>query len=343
MNYPLPSFIKRFFSHYLPVQKGLSVNTIQAYRDAVKLLLCHAADTVKIAVDQLAVEDISEKIVLGFLDHLEQSRGCSKTTRNARLAAIRSLFEFIARQEPVLLVHCGRIRAIPLKRAEHKTIDYLDEKQMQVLLDTVDVNSRTGMRDRALLMLLYNTGARVSEIVALQLDDLRLDDSAQIRLLGKGRKQRSCPLWPETVTALKSYLLQRAAKDPGTQQVFLNANGAPITRFGIRYITRKYGAQAQVTQPHVTAKRVNPHTIRHTSAMHLLRAGNDINMVSYWLGHADINTTHIYVEIDMEMKRKMIATVGAPKLGNEVPWQQPHVLQWLNQLAKKPQLCGLNC
>ena len=342
MKHPLGSFIKRFFSHYLPVQKGLSVNTILAYRDAVKLLLCHTADTVGIAVDELAVEDISEKIVLGFLDQLEQRRGCSTRTRNARLAAIRGLFEYIARQEPVLLVHCGQIRAIPLKRTEHKTVDYLEEKEMQALLDAVDVNSRTGMRDRALLLLLYNTGARVSEIVALELDDLRLDDSAQIRLLGKGGKERSCPLWPETVTVLKSYLHQRVPKKPGTQQVFLNANGAPITRFGIRHITRKYGAQAQVKQPDVTAKPVNPHTIRHTSAMHLLRAGNDVNMVSYWLGHADINTTHIYVEIDMEMKRKMIAKAGAPDIGNKTPWQQPHVLQWLNRLAKEPQLCGLN-
>ncbi|MBT8368883.1 MAG: site-specific integrase [Deltaproteobacteria bacterium] len=342
MNHPLGSFIKRFFSHYLLVQKGLSVNTILAYRDAVKLLLCYAADTVKKAVDELTVEDISEKIVLGFLDHLEQIRGCSTRTRNARLAAIRSLFEYIARQEPVLLVHCAQIRAIPLKGAEHKTVDYLNEKEMQAVLDAIEVNSRTGMRDRALLMLLYNTGARVSEIVALELDDLRLDDSAQIRLLTKGRKERSCPLWPETVTALKSYLHQRAPKEPDTQRVFLNANGVPITRFGIRYITRKYGAQAQVKQSNVTAKRVNPHTIRHTSAMHLLRAGNDVNMVNYWLGHANINTTHIYVEIDMEMKRKMIAKAGAPNVSNKIPWQQPHVLQWLNQLVKKPQLCGLS-
>lgn len=342
MNHPLASFIKRFFSHYLPIQKGLSINTIAAYRDAVKLLLCYAADTLKIALDELTLEDISEKIVLAFLDQLEQSRGCSTTTRNARLAAIRSLFEYIARQEPVLLVHCAQIRAIPIKRAVHRTIDYLQEKEMQAVLDAVDVNSPTGMRDKALLMLLYNTGARVSEIVALALDDLRLDDAAQIRLLGKGRKERACPLWPETVAVLKSYLQQRTPKQLSVQQVFLNAKHAPITRFGIRHITRKYGAQAQVKQPHKTAKRVNPHTIRHTSAMHLLRAGNDINMVSYWLGHADINTTHVYVEIDMEMKQKMIVSAGAPYVGNKTPWQQPHVLHWLNRLAKEPQLCGLN-
>jgi len=338
MNHLLAGFIKRFFSHYLPVQKGLSVNTILAYRDAVKLLLCYVADTAKISVDKLTVEDITERRVLGFLDECEQRRGCSSRTRNARLATIRSLFDYIARQEPVLIVHCGQIRAIPLKRAEHKIVGYLEEKEMQAVLNEIDVNSRTGVRDKALLMLMYNTGARVSEIVALELNDLRLDDSAQIRLQCKGGKERACPLWPETTTVLKDYLHQRALKQPDTQRVLLNANGAPITRFGIRYITRKYGAQAN--QVGKAVKPVNPHTIRHTSAMHLLRAGNDINMVSYWLGHADLNTTHIYVEIDMEMKRKMIENAGAPKIGRNAPWQKPDVLQWLDGLSKEPQLCG---
>ncbi len=336
MNHLLAGFIKRFFSHYLPVQKGLSVNTILAYRDAVKLLLCYVADTIKISIDRLAVEDITEKRVLDFLDHCEQTRGCSTRTRNARLAAIRGLFDYIARQEPVLIVHCGQIRAIPLKRAEQQMVAYLEEKEMQAVLNEVDVNSRTGMRDKALLMLMYNTGARVSEIVALELGDLRLDDTAQIRLQGK---ERACPLWPETVTVLVDYMQQRALKQPNTERVFLNANGAPITRFGIRYITRKYGIQAN--QVGKVAKPVNPHTIRHTSAMHLLRSGNDINMVSYWLGHVDINTTHIYVEIDMEMKRKMLSKAGAPELGKKAPWQKPHMIQWLERLTKEPQLCGV--
>ena len=337
MNHLLADFIKRFFSHYLPVQKGLSVNTILAYRDAVKLLLCYVADTIKIPVDELTVEDITVKMVLGFLDEYEQKRGCTPRTRNARLASIRNLFDYIARQEPMLILHCGQIRSIPLKRAEHKMVGYLEEKEMQAILNAVDINSRTGVRDKALLMLMYNTGARVSEIVALELDDLRLDDSAQIRLHGKGGKERACPLWPETATVLKDYLVKRELKQPGTQCVFLNANGVPITRFGIRYITRKYGAQA--CQVNKAAKPVNPHTIRHTSAMHLLRSGNDINMVSYWLGHADLNTTHIYVEIDMEMKRKMIAKAGAPKIGKKAPWQKPNVLQWLDRLSKESQLC----
>ena len=171
---------------------------------------------------------------------------------------------------------------------------------MQVILDSVQSNSRTAIRDQALFLLLYNTGARVSEIVELQLCDLRLDGTPQVDLLGKGRKHRTCPLWPETVAALRSYLKQRTAKQPTTEPLFLNANGVAITRFGIRYITAKYTAAGQHRCPSLKSKNVSPHTIRHTTAMHLLRSGNDVNMVSYWLGHVDINTTHIYLEIDME-------------------------------------------
>lgn len=342
MNYSLAPFLKRFFSHYLPVQKGLSVNTIHAYRDAVKLLLCYAADSLRISVDELTVESITQSLILGFLDHLEQTRGCTKRTRNARLAAIRSLFAFIAREEPVLVGQCQAIRSIPLKRAEHKTIDYLEEGEIQALLDTVDINSRTGIRDRALLMVLYNTGARVSEIVSLDIADLRLTDSAQVKLHGKGNKERTCPLWPETVQAIEVYLKKRAPNEQSIQQVFLNANGDPITRFGIRHVTRKYGEQAKTKQPSLYTKSVNPHNLRHTTAMHLLRAGNDINMVSYWLGHADLNTTHIYIEIDMEMKRNMLEKVDAPRSKDIALWRKPNILKWLDGLTKKMDLCAVN-
>jgi site-specific recombinase XerD len=340
MNHPLASYLKRFFSHYLPVQKGLSPHTLAAYRDAVKLLLGYLADTLKLSVDALTVEAITAARVSDFLDHLEQVRGCRTVTRNARLAAIRSLFAFIAREEPVLMPQCQAIRTIPLKRAEHNTVEYLEEDEMQAVLDAVNIDSRTGVRDRALLMVLYNTGARVSEIVGLTQNDLRLDGAcAQVKLLGKGRKPRICPLWPETAEALEAYLQQRHPAQPATEPVFLNANGLPITRFGIRYITRKYGARALPPSSH---KVVNPHSVRHTTAIHLLRAGNDINMVSFWLGHADINTTHIYVEIDMEMKRNMLAKAGAPSVDRKPPWQRPDILQWLRNLTKRPELCGAN-
>ena len=195
MTHSIAKFIKPFFSHYLPIQKGLAPNTVLAYRDAIKLLLCYAADTLKKSIEELCVEQLDESIVLDFLDHLENTRGCTPRTRNARLAAIRALFSFIAREEPSLLLHCQMIRTIPVKRTQHKTVDYLEENEMQALLNAVNLNSRTGVRDNALLLLLYNTGARVSEIVGLKEADLRLDGAAQVKLLGKGNKYRSCPLW----------------------------------------------------------------------------------------------------------------------------------------------------
>jgi len=213
---------------------------------------------------------------------------------------------------------------------------------MQAVFDAVDINSRTGIRDRALLLFLYNTGARVSEVVNLELSDLRSGDAAQITLHGKGNKDRSCPLWPETAAALEAYIKERRPRTQETQQLFLNANGGPITRFGIRHITRKYGTQAQAKCPSIGAKPLNPHRIRHTTAMHLLRAGNDINMVSYWLGHADLNTTHVYVEIDMETKRRMLEKTSAPNISRKAPWRRPHVLQWLKDLEKRPELCAAN-
>jgi site-specific recombinase XerD len=256
----LAKFIKRFFSHYLPVQKGLALNTILAYRDAIKLLLCYSADTSNKNVELLRVEDIDESLVLAFLEHLENARSCSAATRNARLAAIRALFGFIAREEPSLLLHCQSIRTIPLKRTQHKTVDYLEENEMQALLDAVQPNSRTAVRDKALVLLLYNTGARVSEIVQLKVADLRLDDPPRVNLMGKGRKHRSCPLWPDTLKALKDYLNQRAPKDPAAHQLFLNANGSPLTRFGLRHIIGKYANAAKDQCPSIADKAVTPHS-----------------------------------------------------------------------------------
>lgn len=343
MTHMLANYMKRFFSHYLPVQRGLAQNTILAYRDAIKLLLCHAADTFKKSVDELTVEEIDQSVVLAFLDHLENVRCCCAKTRNARLAAIRAFFGFLAREEPCLLLHCQTVRAIPVKRTEHKMGDHLEEKEMQAVLDGVDIKSRTGIRDKALLLLLYNTGARASEVVGLELTDLGLGEAPQVKLLGKGKKHRSCPLWPETAEALKAYLDRRAPKHPSNQRLFLNANGSPITRFGLRYIVRKYGIAASNTCPSISTKTVNPHTIRHTTAMHLLRSGNEVNMVSYWLGHADINTTHAYLEIDMEMKRRMLANTQPPTVDKPPQWQTPEILEWLNRVAQSPELCGVAC
>lgn len=342
MTHAIADFMKPFFSHYLPVQRGLSINTIASYRDAIKLLLSYVADHLKKSVDALDLADLTEAAVLGFLDHVQQQRGCSPQTRNARLAAIRCLFAFIARTQPDWLAQCRQIRSIPLKRTEQVSVDYLEEAELQALMDAVEINARTGVRDRALLLLLYNTGARVSEIVALDLNHLRSSGSAQVELRGKGNKHRTCPLWPETVAVLKDYLQQRFPKQPETRTLFLNANGAPMTRFGIRHIIGKYAAIAAVQCPSLKAKIVTPHTLRHTTAMHLLRSGNDLNMVSYWLGHANINTTHIYLEIDMEMKRKMIEKAAAPAIHDKAPWHEAGILKWLNELGRQSELCAVN-
>ena len=342
MSHPLAKHMKRFFSHYLPLQKGLSVNTILAYRDAIKLLLCYAADKHRKSVDELTIEDIKENLVLDFLEHVQHDRGCNHRTRNARLAAISSLFRFIAREEPTVLLQCQAIRTIPSKRTVHKTVDYLEEKEMQEVLNAVNPGLHNGIRDKALLLLLYNTGARVSEIAELKIDDLGLDGNGHVRLLGKGKKQRSCPLWTETVEAIHAYLKQRMPKDPATDYLFLNSHGVCISRFGIRHVIGKYTEVAGAQCSSLKSKTITPHTIRHTTAMHLLRAGNDINMVRYWLGHANINTTHIYVEIDMEMKRKMLQKTQAPTVGKTPTWQKPEMLQWLDRLAKRPELCEVS-
>lgn len=339
MSHPLAKHMKGFFGHYLPIQRGFSDNTIFAYRDAIKLLLCYAADRLRKPVDELTIEDVKEKLILGFLDHVQQSRGCSPRTRNARLAAVSSLFRFIGREEPAVLQQCLAIRTIPSKRTVHKAVDYLEEKEMQAVLNTVNPGSHCGIRDKALLLLLYNTGARVSEIAELKIADLRLDATGHVKLLGKGKKQRSCPLWPETVDAIHAYLAQRIPKNPATHYLFLNAQGVCITRFGISHVINKYAVAAGAQCPSLNAKSITPHTIRHTTAMHLLRAGNDINMVRYWLGHANINTTHTYVEIDMEMKRKMLQKTPAPTVKETQTWQKPKMLQWLDKLAKQPELC----
>ena len=336
--HPVANYMYPYFHHYLIGARGLSTNTILAYRDALKLLLTFAAEHLHKPVDQLKIEDLDDKTVLAFLDDIETERGGSIRTRNTRLAGIRTFFRYVGQEEPVLLQQCRKVRQIPTKRFEHKTIDYLNNDEIQALFDSVDTQSRTGLRDRALFLLLYNTGARVQEVVDLTVSDLRLEPLGQVKLLGKGKKQRACPLWPETVDALRDYLKDRSPEVAGNEYVLLNANGNPITRFGVRNIIKRYAEKAAVLCPSLKNKSVSPHTFRHSTAMHLLRAGNDINMVKLWLGHADINTTHIYVEIDMEMKRKILNT-GHPPAADEKKkslkkWQKPAILKWLDQLSK---------
>lgn len=327
-------YMEGFFRQYLGALRGVSEKTILSYRDAIKLLLCFAADHLGQTVDKLAVEHLNDKLVVAFLDYLETERHCCVRTRNTRLAAIGTFFNYVGRQEPSLLPQCHSIRTIPYKRDQHKALDYLDDEEIAAIFRSVDPMSRTGIRDKALMLFLFNTGARVQECVDVTLDHLRLDGQGQVTLLGKGRKERCCPLWPETVEAITTYLSTRKTHDANEPHLFLNANGKPITRFGVRYVVRVYAQKAAEACTSLRSKTIGPHTWRHSTAVHMLEAGNEINMVAMWLGHADSNTTHAYAEINMEMKRKMLESCTPPK-GKKAhrPWQKPKTLQWLEDLS----------
>ncbi len=341
-THPIASFLHGFFHDYLASQRGLSPNTILSYRDALKILLRYLSERVGKPVDKLLLEDLDEQVVVDFLTHLEVDRGNAVQTRNNRLSTLRSFFRYVAHQEPTLLVQCQRICAIPKKRTEHKVIEYLEDDEIGALLAQVEQNSRNGARDYALLLFLYNTGARVQEVVDLEIGDLRLDAPSQVKLTGKGRKERVCPLWPETVAALRNYLEHREPDTRRLPSVFLNANGQRISRFGIRYIVRRYAAMAAEACPSLKSKKISPHSVRHTTAMHLLQSGNDLSVVKDWMGHADVNTTHGYVEIDMKMKRKALEASQPPDVQTtkkrRPKWLDPGILEWLDALSKSAKI-----
>jgi site-specific recombinase XerD len=337
-THSLARLVHGFFQEYMAAQKGFSPNTILSYRDTVKLFLCFAAKQVEKPVDRLVLEDFDEPLTLKFLDDLEANRGNCTAVRNNRLAALRSFFRYVAGQEPLVLARCQRICTIATKRKEHKTIEYLEDNEMAAVLKSIDNHSRKGSRDYALLLILYNTGARVQEVVDLKVADLRLQTPFQVKLFGKGKKERLCPLWPESVAALENYFSTWKSDLLEESPVFVNAEGRRITRFGIRYLVRQYAAQAAHVCPSVKSKNVSPHTLRHTTAMHLLQSGNDISVVKHWLGHADVNTTHGYVEIDMKMKRKALEACEPPQTKTAKAlrqWAKPSILRWLDQLSEK--------
>lgn len=335
LSVPIAPLVRSYFQDHLAGERGLSPNTVLAYRDCLKLFLGFVSRSVGKPAQDLTTADFDDEGTLAFLDHLQKERGNSARSRNARLQALRSFFGFVALRRPEDLDRCRRICAIPAKRgpAPANAVDYLEADELRCLLDSVDQNSAQGVRDYALLLLLYNTGARVSEAAELEIDDVRRCAPLQVRLRGKGRKERTCPLWPETVQAVSRYLALRTPALTDTRRLFLNAQGLPLTRFGIRWIIRKHADAARGRCPSLWRKKLSPHTLRHTTAMHLLQSGNELNVIKSWLGHADINTTHIYVEIDLEMKRKALDACRQPRGAFKARWLKPDILLWLRQLS----------
>jgi len=303
--------------------RNLTLNTQRGYRDAIRLLFRFLAERHATDPTRVTVEQVNAEVVRAFLAHLEDERGNSVATRNQRLAAIHSLFRFISRQVPELVEQATQIRAIPPRRTPTPIMPYLDKYEIDALLAVPDRQRPQGRRDYALLLSLYNTGARASEIAGVTVGDLVLDASASVHLLGKGRKKRVCPLWAHTADVLHALLGVRA-EGPPDAPVFLNVRGTPITRFGIHTLVARSVEKATATTPSLKTKRVSPHTIRHTTAVHLLRAGVDINTIRAWLGHVSLETTNRYAEVDLEMKAAALETCAV----RETEAADDHVPRW---------------
>jgi integrase/recombinase XerD len=321
--------VQDFFEKHLTMERNVSPNTVLSYRDALKLFLGHAAERMGCDVDQLDHAILDVELVRCFLDWLKKQRKCGPRSCNHRLAALKAFARYVASVAPEHLERCRRIRDMAPARIEQPEVEYLDEDEMLELVKAIAPARQA--RDRALVLLLYNTGARVQEIVDLNVCDLRLEPVSVplVTLQGKGRKQRTCPLWDRTVEALEQWLKERG--DAG-QALFLNAHGHRLSRSGVAYILSKLAGRAGLFARH--ARRVTPHVIRHTTAMHLLRAGADITTLAAWLGHSQLATAHGYVEIDLRMKQKALAaTTALPELTQgHVP--EDDILTWLDGLGR---------
>ena len=326
---PLGPWIRRFLLEHVVAERNLARNTQHGYRDAFALLIPFVAKMQKKSVDRLAIVDLSADLVRRFLADLESSRGCKIATRNQRLAAIRALAAFVSEHSPVHIEWCGQIRSIPFKRAGKAVVPYLEKAEMDALLAAPDRRTAQGRRDYALLLFLYNSGARATEAAQLKVRDLDVR-AACVKITGKGGKQRLCPLWPATMAALEAVMGGRGANEP----VFANRLGHPITRFGIHTVVERYTLRICAKFPALATKRVSPHSIRHSTATHLLRAGVDINTIRGWLGHVSLDTTNIYAEIDLEMKAKALAKCElTPDAKPKKRWRdQPDLMHFLRSL-----------
>lgn len=327
--------LKAFFTDYIPRLRGLSPHTLHSYRDTLVLLLRFLASSKGIEPARLDLGDILPGDVIHFLSHLESTRHNKTSTRNVRLAAIHAFFHHVAAQFPDRLEQAQRILSIPFKRAETQPVDYLEYEEIRAVLESVDRATPDGRRDYALLATMFNTGARVQEIIDLRVSDCQLIKPFQVRLSGKGRKVRICPLWPQTAEILRSLCAERGLPHQAGTPLFLNHRGDPLTRFGVRYILARQCERAQATCPSLAHKRLHPHSMRHSTAIYLLKSGVDLVTISHWLGHTSINTTNRYATIDLEMKREAIAKAEPPYKHPQIPgaWRtDASILAWLESL-----------
>ncbi|MDE2039600.1 MAG: tyrosine-type recombinase/integrase [Elusimicrobia bacterium] len=311
-------WIRRFLLEHIVGELNLARNTQASYRDAMTLLLPFIAARTGRAIDRLAVQELSSDLIRLFLEHLEKERHCSIATRNQRLAAIHALARFIGTRSVEDLGWCAEILAVPFKKGPKGTLPYLEKPEMDALLSVPDRRSERGSREYALLLFLYNSGARADEAARLSTGDLFLASSPAVKITGKGNKTRVCPLWPATASLLGALIAAKQPKD----RVFLNRNNQAFTRFGIYALVKRCAGKAAERIKSLSPKRVSPHVIRHTTAVHLLRAGVDINTIRAWLGHVSLDTTNIYAEVDLEMKAKALGACEVQEGSRNRSWHQ---------------------
>ena len=324
-----------YFSTYLPETCGVSPNTCNSYRDAFKLLLLYFQEEKGVPANSIELRMLNRNLASDFLDWLEAQRKVSVTTRNQRLAAMKAFAHYVQYRTPEYLENCTDIIAMRPKKHEKPVIPFLTEEELKALLTQPDPSTRHGLRDLTLLSLLYDSGARVQEITDLKLKDIRLTNPAMATLTGKGRKARQVPLMKETCKLLDAYIRNfNLNSEPLTSPLFFNQKGQALSRYGITYILKKYVSQAELDSD---TRKISPHVLRHTKAMHLLRAGVNMIYIRDFLGHVDISTTEVYARIDAEMKRKVFEEKVPNFTPNTtMPWEEDKdLLQWLTKFGKK--------
>lgn len=329
--------ITAFFRNYLASELGLTPNSIASYSDCIKLLIRFASSYYEVEPEKLSLDNLNRDLIVAFLDHLEHERGNGAATRNQRLAVIKTFFRFLAINVPELMHLNETIQAIRQKKTEHVPPPSMTHDEISAMIGVVDTSRLLGVRDNALLQLMYNSGGRVQELADLRISDVRFEIPATVTLTGKGRKTRVVPLWQETVAAIKDYISCRNEHGIQSEHLFLSNRNSPLTRAGI---ARRVGTIAKHAARHCPSLRdrgITPHVFRHTIALHLLESGVDLVLVKEWLGHADLRTTSQYLEVSIERKRTALAKVSPPDEAASVErpqWKEPALMQFLTDLSR---------
>jgi integrase/recombinase XerD len=327
-----------FFIDYLTAQKGLRPASIKSYRDTLRLFLRFVSSEARRKITRLSLQDLTFERVKEFLQYLEKDRENHVRTRNQRLAALHTFFEYVAGRIPEMLSVSQQVAAIPMKRVAPAETTFLERDEISSLLTHLPTEGRHALRERALLMFLYNTGARVQEVADLRVEDLDLDASPRVRLHGKGDKWRTCPLWQQTTNLLRTLIGHTAIKNEVVNAVFVSQNGRPLTRFGIYKIVRRHTDSLRQDNKAKKQRRISPHVFRHTAAMHLLESGVEVNVIRNWLGHVSLETTNRYAEITTRMKEEALracepkndSSEGYPR---KPVWRDDQtLLSWLDSL-----------